>query len=60
MEYWIVYKIQNGKCFYISDIDDDGNLKYTEDKSKAFKICNFDLAMRCFSKDHIVKKEFSK
>lgn len=46
MFYWLAFKIQNGKFYYVYNIDEYGYPRHTEDETQAMKIHNFDTAMR--------------
>lgn len=59
MEYWIVYKAENGKRKYLCDIDKNGKRIHTENEDDALKFYNFQNAMCYFNERYCVMKRFA-
>ena len=57
MDYWIVFKRQNGKWSYISGIDEHGNPVHSENEKDAIKFNNFHVAMLFFNLGYTIEKQ---
>ena len=58
MNYWIVYKIKNGRFLYLKDTDEYGNPNHTEIESEAWKFYNFNTAMSFFNFGYAIEKKY--
>lgn len=55
MEYWIVCRGSQ----YVQNIDKDGNVIHTSNKSKAYRFYDFGAAMSYFNSGYCVIKEYN-
>ena len=55
-DYWLVFKIKNGRYIYVSGTDEYGYPTHTEIVSEAWKFYNFDTAMSYFNLGYAVVK----
>lgn len=58
MNYWVVFKIKNGRFLYISNTDENGYPEHTEIASEAFKFYDFNVAMSYFNLGYTVAKRY--
>lgn len=59
MNYWVVFKIKNGRFIYVSGINEYGNPTHTEIVSEAWKFYNFHIAMSYFNLGYTISKRYS-
>ena len=58
MNYWVVFKIKNGKFIYVSGTDEYGNPTHTEIVSEAWKFYDFNIAMSYFNLGYAISKRY--
>ena len=58
MNYWIVFKIDNGRFLYISGTDEYGYPEHTEVEAEAWKFKDFNTAMSYFGLGYGISKKF--
>ena len=56
MNYWVVFKINNGRFLYISGTDEYGYPKHTEIEAEAWRFKNFNTAMGYFGLGYTISK----
>lgn len=55
MNYWLVFKIKNGRRIYVSETDEFGYPRHTENVSETWRFYNFDTAMSYFELGYTIE-----